>query len=270
MHNAKYSQTLFRSSLRVLDTAPEVSFSIRSGTAWSKDGVMYAKDEPASSQITRLLWEHSIFSERSLILSIGERLAQIGRRVNKSGWRFTGFLMQQHEHVEIRSDPFQVTDSRTWNMGRIVITTNAGKTGYRDVPLAVLQETELLDHCEAITEKILTELDRKATRRRIDIPTTPTVVVFAPGAGGYFIHEVFGHMLEGDFVSKGSSAIGKVVRLGERVGPSFLNIVDDPTEFKEHIGLNKVDDEGEPLTRISLVVNGILQAYLCDRSTHNP
>lgn len=61
--------------------------------------------------------------------------------------------MQQHEHVEIRSDPFQVTDSRTWNMGRIVITTNAGKTGYRDVPLAVLQETELLDHCEAITEK---------------------------------------------------------------------------------------------------------------------
>lgn len=90
-------------------------------------------------------------------------------------------------------------------------------------------------------------------------------VVLASSAGGTLIHEAVGHSLEADHVQDGTSPHYSG-RLGRRVAPRFVTIVDDPTlPFAR--GTYPFDDEGSPARPTTLVENGVLKDYLYDRST---
>jgi TldD protein len=87
--------------------------------------------------------------------------------------------------------------------------------------------------------------------------------VLDPELAGVFAHEAVGHASEGDLVKEGSSVLAG--RIGERIGPAILTIVDDPSlpEF----GFEPVDAEGCLTARTEIIRKGMVNAYLHDRET---
>ena len=87
-------------------------------------------------------------------------------------------------------------------------------------------------------------------------------VVMGAGASGILLHEAMGHSFEADFNRKGQSIFSG--KMGQRVCPKGINIVDDATIKKNRGSLN-FDDEGVPGQRTMMVEDGILTSYLHDR-----
>ena len=88
-------------------------------------------------------------------------------------------------------------------------------------------------------------------------------VVADSSLAGVFIHEAFGHAVEGDHVLQGASVLAN--KLGQKVADDCVNIYDDPTirEF----GFYPFDDEGVKAEKRTIVENGILKDYLHSRET---
>ncbi len=87
-------------------------------------------------------------------------------------------------------------------------------------------------------------------------------VVLGNGWAGILLHEAVGHGLEGDFNRKGQSAFSG--RVGERVAPKGVTVVDDGTPFGRRGSLT-CDDEGVPGACNTLIEDGILKGYMQDR-----
>lgn len=86
--------------------------------------------------------------------------------------------------------------------------------------------------------------------------------VLRPQAAAVLCHELFGHPLEADSFFSGDSPWAG--RLGTRVTPAPLHVIDDPT--RELPGGFLHDDEGEPARPKALVAAGVLAGILADRS----
>jgi TldD protein len=86
-------------------------------------------------------------------------------------------------------------------------------------------------------------------------------VVLAAGASGILLHEAIGHGLEADFNRKGVSIYA--AKMGKKVAPDFVTVVDDGTLPGERGALN-VDDEGNIPERTVLIENGVLKSYMHD------
>jgi TldD protein len=87
-------------------------------------------------------------------------------------------------------------------------------------------------------------------------------VVLAPGLSGILLHEAIGHGMEADFNRKGVSVYAD--RIGTRIAPPHVTIVDDGTNEKMRGSIN-IDDEGAAAQRTVLVEGGILRSYMHDR-----
>ncbi|MBD3160009.1 MAG: hypothetical protein GF309_14610 [Candidatus Lokiarchaeota archaeon] len=84
-------------------------------------------------------------------------------------------------------------------------------------------------------------------------------VILDPILNGVMIHEAFGHACEADNWPAHTTVLED--KLGERLGPENLNIVDDPT-LPGMRGSFDYDWEGTKATRRTLVKNGILTELL--------
>ncbi len=93
-------------------------------------------------------------------------------------------------------------------------------------------------------------------------PAGEMPVVLAPGTSGILLHEAVGHGMEADFNRKGISVYSE--KLGKKVAPDFVTIIDDGTNPFERGSIN-VDDEGILSSRTVLVEKGILSSYMHDR-----
>ena len=87
-------------------------------------------------------------------------------------------------------------------------------------------------------------------------------VVMGAGASGILLHEAMGHAFEADFNRKGQSIFSG--KLGQRICPEGINIVDDGTLLWNR-GSGNYDDEGVPGEKTYMVEDGILRSYLHDR-----
>ena len=87
-------------------------------------------------------------------------------------------------------------------------------------------------------------------------------VVMGAGASGILLHEAMGHAFEADFNRKRQSVFCD--KMGKRVCPAGVNIVDDAT-IRYNRGALNFDDEGVPGQRTVMVEEGILTSYLHDR-----
>jgi len=87
--------------------------------------------------------------------------------------------------------------------------------------------------------------------------------VLDPELARVFAHEDVGHASEGDLAKEGSSVLAG--RIGERIGPRLLTIVDDPSlpEF----GFEPVDAEGCQTARTEILREGRVNAFLHTRET---
>lgn len=120
---------------------------------------------------------------------------------------------------------------------------------------------------EQYSDAVMTELGETAARKAVVLfeaappPAGEYPVVLAPGLSGILLHEAMGHGFEADFNRKGISVYSG--RVGQKVAPEFVTIVDDGTVPNERGSLN-VDDEGQATARTVLVENGVLVGYLHD------
>lgn len=87
-------------------------------------------------------------------------------------------------------------------------------------------------------------------------------VVMGAGASGILLHEAMGHAFEADFNRKGQSVFAD--RMGKRICPKGINIIDDGT-IRANRGACNFDDEGVPGQKTYMVEDGILSSYLHDR-----
>jgi len=156
-------------------------------------------------------------------------------------------------------------DNRTQGVLRLNATSGDGvqlQSGYQ-----ALGETKGF---ELFTKEAVAKIVKEAVRLSIQAldaqpaPAGTFPVVLSSSAGGTMIHEACGHGLEADLALAGMSAFAG--KLGQKVAGSGVTIIDDGTlPFKR--GSQSMDDEGNPVTRVVLIENGILKNYLQSRKT---
>lgn len=105
------------------------------------------------------------------------------------------------------------------------------------------------------------ELERKA--KKFFVSNVP--VIFLGGSGGYYIHEVLGHLVESDYIANHYSVIGNNHRIGDLIASQILNVSDDPEACKNIIDLGSIDDEGEKMSNIDIIKNGEFNGLLCNK-----
>ena len=121
---------------------------------------------------------------------------------------------------------------------------------------------------EFYNEAMMLDLaDRAAAKTLVLFDATPPPageypIVLAPGTSGILLHEAIGHGMEADFNRKGISVYAG--KMGQKIAPEFVTIVDDGTNPFERGSIN-VDDEGILTEQTVLVENGILKSYMHDR-----
>ena len=112
----------------------------------------------------------------------------------------------------------------------------------------------------------------EVARKSAELLDAPTVkggnytVVLNPGLAGVFIHEAFGHLSESDFLENNPQA-QRMMTLGRKFGPEFLNVFDDGSPSPELRGTIDYDDEGVPAGRTPLISEGVLVGRLHSRET---
>lgn len=95
-------------------------------------------------------------------------------------------------------------------------------------------------------------------------------VLLAPQPAGVFLHEVIGHRLEGSRLLSDSEGRTFKDRTEQMIMHPRLSVCDDPSlqtfAGKSLVGHFRVDDEGVPSRRTSLVEKGVLKGFLTTRS----
>ncbi|MCD4748785.1 MAG: TldD/PmbA family protein [Thermoanaerobaculales bacterium] len=87
-------------------------------------------------------------------------------------------------------------------------------------------------------------------------------VLFSKGTTGVLVHELVGHLLEGDLLASGASPLAQLN--SQAVSTSNLHVIDDPTRF-DLPGAFSCDDEGVPAQAVTLLEDGAVRGALCDR-----
>jgi len=100
-------------------------------------------------------------------------------------------------------------------------------------------------------------------------PYAGPAILNARAAAVYF-HESFGHRIEGHRQKDINEGRTFEKKLGEQIMPEFISVIDDPNCEKLHSkslnGFYRVDEEGVPAQKVTLVDHGILKTFLMSRS----
>ncbi len=95
-------------------------------------------------------------------------------------------------------------------------------------------------------------------------------VILQGRAAAVFLHEVFGHRIEGHRQKNESSGQTFSAKIGQKIMPDWLTIRDDPTLTTINrmflSGHYRYDDEGVAASSVTLVNHGILKQFLMSRT----
>ncbi len=191
-------------------------------------------------------WENDAFARDPRIQKVqaylmdGERVILVARP--------DGRLVQDHQPMTLGFVSCTAQDGERRESAGFNIAARRGMEQYTDGGVG----TRLVDRAVERTLFLLTAGSPPAG----ELP-----VVLAPGASGILLHEAVGHGLEADFNRKGVSIYGS--RLGQRVAPEQVTIVDDGTMPWARGSIN-TDDEANPPQRTVLVDRGVLKGFLHD------
>jgi len=95
-------------------------------------------------------------------------------------------------------------------------------------------------------------------------PGLQVPVVLTNGTAGALLHELVGHLVEGDLIAAGRSPLAGLG--GANLTEAEIDVVDDPGRT-DLPGAFDTDDEGVPAKPVTLVRSGRLCGLLCDRET---
>lgn len=97
----------------------------------------------------------------------------------------------------------------------------------------------------------------------VEMPGGRLPVVIGPGRGAVLVHEACCHPLEGDEILRDSIYAR---RQGEVIASPCVTITDDPT-IDSAVGSYRFDDEGVAASPTRVVQEGVLAAFLTDRTS---
>ncbi len=200
--------------------------------------------------------------------------------------KVTGYLVTKPEIIEpnMRVEAERVTNYYVNTDGTVLQTSEVFYTVYlyawtrtpdgmkvsnfrhffvRD-PKELPDEQTLLSEAEVFSKELV-EL-----REAEELKPYTGPALLGPDVAGVFFHEALGHRLEGErqrIPESGQTFKGKI---GERIIPEFLTVIDDPTRNRFNgttlTGFYTHDDEGIPGQKVVLVEKGILKNYLMSRT----
>jgi len=138
----------------------------------------------------------------------------------------------------------------------------------RELYLRSLDEMPDRAALEAMLDKLLEELE---ALRGADTPGAFIGPALLSGqAASTLFHEALGHRLEGDRLVARDETRTFAHKVGERVLPQGIDVYDDPTleqfDGKSVWGSYRVDDQGVPAQRATLIEDGILRGFLHGRT----
>lgn len=174
--------------------------------------------------------------------------------------------------VEAWVDATSLGDATVLILERRAAVIRPGQWREVHTPLLIRLETPTTDSSSLLATWNHTSLSQWATlmnepaQRRVWRPNAgeQLPVIFTAGTAGVLMHELVGHLLEGDVLCNGGSALEHTEE--SIVGPPTLSVIDDPTRF-DLPGAFTSDDEGVLAEPISLLSGGVVCGALCDRFT---
>lgn len=124
------------------------------------------------------------------------------------------------------------------------------------------------DELKGIVRDVVKETEEISKAEILNPINVPAIL--EPEAAGIMFHEAVGHRLEGERQNDDSQGQTFTERIGTKIVPSFLSIIDDPTleNFNGHtlLGYYKYDDQGVKGRKVTLVDRGILKNFLLSRT----
>ncbi|KGD84288.1 protease TldD [Pantoea stewartii subsp. indologenes] len=196
-------------------------------------------------------------------INLLEKINRLTRALDPRVIQVTASLGLTHSvNYVLRHDFYQAADIRPMLLLQVNVvveqrgvresaTTGIGGRG----DFSMFNEHALNAALRAMVDSALINLEAVAA------PSGGMPVVIAAGWPGMLLHEAMGHGFEGDYNRLGTSIYSG--RIGERVAPRGVNIVDDGTLQGRRGSLN-TDDEGQPTQCTTLIEDGILQGYMHD------
>lgn len=103
-------------------------------------------------------------------------------------------------------------------------------------------------------------------------PMDPYVgpAIFSPDATAVLFHEAIGHRLEGDRLRRDKDGKTFLKKIGQRILPEFITVVDNPALKSYHgtplIGHYHTDDQGQQSREVILIDHGVLKSFLLSRT----
>lgn len=173
--------------------------------------------------------------------------------------KFAGNATFKTSYIQIIDENKNLSDFRIDGHIRITLSDKNNFILYSDLPF--------LDNVDIMINNIKKEyflLLKKSdinSKNNIALQNKKYNIILSSKASAFLIHEIFGHMLEGDYIYNTSSIFSEY-RFGDKLISKNISILDDPTLLDYHIGVGKYDDDGELIKPVTLIEKGFLTGYI--------
>jgi predicted Zn-dependent protease len=144
-------------------------------------------------------------------------------------------------------------------------------SNYRNLYFVSVDAIPPVDELKAVVREMADETIGMRDAEVLQPLSVPALL--EPEAAGVVFHEAVGHRLEGERQIDDEEGQTFREKVGEKVIPSFLSIIDDPSLKSfggAHLmGYYPYDDQGVPGQRVVLVEDGVLRNFLMSRTPVN-
>ena len=253
-----FTETVERASmLEAAGVAAAVASGARSATT---PRALTVGRLPAHYPVKRPWSEVSTGAKVKLLMGLHDRVGAQDRRIKKVNI----FYRDEDSQVLVVDSDGRVAFDRQ-PMVVTYVSCLAEVDGRRESNYYALAARDDIGY---LTDERLAHAARQAAGRTLVLfdavpgPVGELPVVLAPGGSGILLHEAIGHGMEADFARKKITIYSD--RIGKRIAPEFVTIVDDGTNSHMRGSIN-VDDEGNDPQKTVLVERGILRTFLHDR-----
>lgn len=211
-------------------------------------------------------FEHEIWEERirELSLIFKDYIDLIDANVSITAQKETVFFVNSEGSKYIKDEILYSIDTEVTTRagdGRLIRSNN-------NLYYLSLDEIPSL---EVLKPKIRETVEEALSIKEAEVLSPINVpAILEPEAAGIVFHEAVGHRLEGERQIDDTEGQTFKEKVGEKIIPSFLTIIDDPTiknfNGTHLLGYYPFDDQGIPGKKVILVENGILKNFLLSRT----
>ena len=178
--------------------------------------------------------------------------------------RIVNYYMNTEGTILRTSEVFYLVDVQAWARTPDGLMVKNFRDFFVRDPKELPDRERLMSEAEVLYKELL------EIRQSEEFKPFTGPAILGPDVAGVFFHEALGHRLEGErqrMEESGQTFKGKI---GEKILPEFLTIMDDPKMDRYHgrtlTGSYTYDSEGVAAQKVTLVERGVLKNYLLSRT----